>query len=103
MRSKSSTPSRRPTIIDAYRPPREPFVAVPPLAGTGRGATEAPRGVVFHRYELDPDGMIGSARIVPPTSQDQAAIEDDMREVVQARLDLDDQALTSVRAVDPQL
>ena len=83
-------------LIEAYRPPPEPFVAVPPRAGTGRGATEAPRGVLFHRYELDPAGLIGSARIVPPTSQNQAAIEDDMRAVVQARLDLDDAALTAV-------
>jgi coenzyme F420-reducing hydrogenase alpha subunit len=83
-------------IIGAYRPPRDPFAEVPPRAGTGRGATEAPRGVLFHRYELGEDGLIGSARIVPPTSQNQAAIEDDMRSVVQARLDLDDQALTAV-------
>jgi coenzyme F420-reducing hydrogenase alpha subunit len=83
-------------LIEAYRPPPEPFVAVPPRADIGRGATEAPRGVLFHRYELDPAGLIGSARIVPPTSQNQAAIEDDMRAVVQARLDLDDEALTAV-------
>ncbi|GLY75552.1 Ni/Fe hydrogenase subunit alpha [Actinoallomurus iriomotensis] len=83
-------------LIEAYRPPPDPYVAVPPRAGIGRGATEAPRGVLFHRYELDPAGLIGSARIVPPTSQNQAAIEDDMRAVVQARLDLDDAALTAV-------
>ncbi|WP_329260916.1 nickel-dependent hydrogenase large subunit [Actinoallomurus sp. NBC_01490] len=83
-------------LIEAYRPPPGPFVAVPPRAGIGHGATEAPRGVLFHRYELDPAGVIGSARIVPPTSQNQAAIEDDMRAVVQARLELDDDALTAV-------
>jgi sulfhydrogenase subunit alpha len=83
-------------LIVAYRPPAEPFVAVPARAATGRGATEAPRGVLFHRYELDGAGMIESARIVPPTSQNQAAIEDDMRGVVQARLHLDDAALTAV-------
>jgi coenzyme F420-reducing hydrogenase alpha subunit len=83
-------------IIDAYEPPSEPSVAVPPHAGVGHGATEAPRGVLFHRYELTPDGMIGSARIVPPTSQNQAAIENDMRAVVQARIELDDAALTAV-------
>jgi coenzyme F420-reducing hydrogenase alpha subunit len=83
-------------IIEAYRPPPEPYADVPPRAATGRGATEAPRGVLFHRYELDSDGIIGSARIVPPTSQNQAAIEDDMREVVQARLHLDDHSLAAV-------
>jgi hypothetical protein len=46
--------------------------------------------------DVDAAELIGSVRIVPPTSQNQAAIEDDMREVVQARLDLDDAALTAV-------
>ena len=83
-------------IIAAYRPPAEPSVAVPARAATGRGATEAPRGALFHRYELDGAGLVRSARIVPPTSQNQAAIEADLRSVVQARLHLDDAALTAV-------
>src|SRR5262249_59233655 len=64
-------------IIDGYEPPAEPAVAVPPRAGAGCGATEAPRGVLFHRYELDGDGTITAARIVPPTSQNQARIQHD--------------------------
>lgn len=93
-------------IIDGYETPPRPYVPVSPMAATGQGATEAPRGVLFHRYELGPDGTITSARIVPPTSQNQAAIEDDMREVVQAHLDLDDAALTgecekAIRNHDP--
>ena len=53
----------------------------PPRAATGYGATEAPRGLLYHRYTLDADGAILDARIVPPTSQNQLSIEDDLREL----------------------
>jgi sulfhydrogenase subunit alpha len=93
-------------LIDAYEPPEPPFVPVPARAGSGWGATEAPRGVLFHRYTLDPDGAVLAARIVPPTSQNQAAVEDDLRRYVQDRLDLDDERLTAqceqaIRNYDP--
>jgi coenzyme F420-reducing hydrogenase alpha subunit len=93
-------------LIDRYEPPHRAYVDVPPRAGVGRGATEAPRGILFHRYELDPDGVITSARIVPPTSQNQAAIEDDLRQFVAARLHFDDDRLTweceqAIRNYDP--
>jgi len=93
-------------LIDRYEPPPRPFVEVPPRAGVGRGATEAPRGVLFHRYELDAEGLLTSARIVPPTSQNQAAIEDDLARFVSARLHLDDERLTreceqAIRNYDP--
>jgi len=42
-------------------------------------ATEAPRGLLYHRYDLAADGTIGLARIVPPTAQNQGAIEEDLR------------------------
>jgi len=83
-------------IIDAYAPPPAPAVPVPARAGVGHGVTEAPRGVLYHRYELDADGLIADARIVPPTAQNQSAIEEDMRQVVTANPDLDDAALTAV-------
>jgi sulfhydrogenase subunit alpha len=93
-------------IIDGYAPPRVSGVDVPPRAGTGCGATEAPRGVLFHRYTLAADGTVLAARIVPPTSQNQAAIEDDLRRYVQDRLHLDDHRLThdceqAIRNYDP--
>jgi coenzyme F420-reducing hydrogenase alpha subunit len=93
-------------IIAAYQPPDPPSVPVPARAGTGYGATEAPRGVLFHRYTLDADGIIRSARIVPPTSQNQASIEDDLRRYVQRHLDLPDDRLTArceqmIRNYDP--
>jgi sulfhydrogenase subunit alpha len=82
-------------LIDGYRPPASPAIAVTARAATGHGVSEAPRGVLYHRYEMDADGTIRSARIVPPTSQNQRAIEDDLLRFVQDRLDLDDTRLTS--------
>jgi sulfhydrogenase subunit alpha len=93
-------------LIEEYRPPVAPSVAVTPREGAGYGVSEAPRGVLYHRYELDGDGIVRSARIVPPTSQNQRAIEDDLRRFVQARLEFDDARLTSaceqaIRNYDP--
>jgi coenzyme F420-reducing hydrogenase alpha subunit len=93
-------------LIAAYEPPDPPAVEVEPRAGVGHGATEAPRGMLYHRYELDADGTICDARIVPPTSQNQRAIEEDLRAVVERNLDLDDEALTlrceqAIRNHDP--
>ncbi len=93
-------------LIEQYEPPARPYIEVPPRAAVGFGATEAPRGVLFHRYGIDADGLITTARIVPPTSQNQASIEDDLRRFVAARLDLDDERLTwqceqAIRNYDP--
>jgi sulfhydrogenase subunit alpha len=60
-------------LIEAYKPPEAPAVEVQPRAGIGHGATEAPRGLLYHRYEIDDQGTILDARIVPPTSQNQRA------------------------------
>ena len=83
-------------IIDGYQRPDRPAVEVAPRAGTGHGVSEAPRGLLYHRYDLDADGLIRSATIIPPTSQNQAAIEDDLRRVLSANLDLDDASLTAL-------
>jgi len=93
-------------LIDGYEQPSRPFVDVPARAGVGHGISEAPRGTLYHRYELDDGGLIRAADIVPPTSQNQAAIEDDLRRVVSGNLDLDDAALTglcerTIRNYDP--
>ena len=70
----------------------------------GCGWTEAPRGMLYHRYELDDDGTILDARIVPPTSQNQRTIEEDLRAFVELLADLpDDRAAPALRAGDPQL
>ncbi|MFE1292767.1 Ni/Fe hydrogenase subunit alpha [Streptomyces sp. NPDC058751] len=86
-------------LIDGYEPPPRPAVEVPPREAVGAGATEAPRGLLYHRYALAGDGSLTAARIIPPTAQNQTAIEEDVRRAVQARLDnegpaADDEELT---------
>jgi sulfhydrogenase subunit alpha len=93
-------------LIEAYVPPDPPAAEVEPRAGVGHGVTEAPRGTLYHRYEIGEDGLITAARIVPPTSQNQAAIEADLRAFAEARLGLDDAELTrqceqAIRNYDP--
>ncbi len=66
-------------IVERYEPPAAPHVDVTPRAGVGRAITEAPRGSLYHFYEVDAQGIIRTARIVPPTSQNQAQIEADLR------------------------
>ncbi len=83
-------------ILDSYEPPDAPAVEVVPRHAVGHGATEAPRGMLYHRYEIDEDGSILDARIVPPTSQNQSAIEEDLRAVVQRHVHLDDDELRHV-------
>ncbi|HET7900043.1 MAG TPA: Ni/Fe hydrogenase subunit alpha [Candidatus Nanopelagicales bacterium] len=93
-------------LIREYDPPAAPSVPVQPRAGVGHGASEAPRGLLYHRYELDDEGTIRAATIVPPTSQNQRAIELDLQRVAQAGIALGDDALRarceqSVRNHDP--
>ncbi len=93
-------------IIAAYEPPPEPFVPVEPRAGVGRGATEAPRGLLYHRYAVDDGGRIVDAQIVPPTAQNQATIEQDLRAVLEANLAMADDELgwlleQTIRNYDP--
>lgn len=93
-------------IIETYDEPDQPAVVVEPRAGVGHGCTEAPRGLLYHRYELDEAGTILDARIIPPTSQNQAAIEHDLWHVVADHLDLGDDALArlaeqTIRNHDP--
>ncbi len=85
-------------IIAQYDPPSDPWIAPPdPIpAGVGAAATEAPRGLLFHRYRLAPGGQIESAEIIAPTAQNQKRIEEDVRHVVERSLALDDAALTGM-------
>jgi coenzyme F420-reducing hydrogenase alpha subunit len=65
-------------IVDAYAPPDRARRPWEPRRATAAWATEAPRGLIFHAYELDDRGRVEHAQIVPPTSQNQAAIEADL-------------------------
>jgi coenzyme F420-reducing hydrogenase alpha subunit len=93
-------------ITSAYASPARISVDVLPRASAGCGWSEAPRGLLWHRYELTAEGTIASARIVPPTSQNQPAIEHDLMHLIEHSLDLDDAALEAlceqaVRNYDP--
>jgi sulfhydrogenase subunit alpha len=65
-------------LIDGYRRPSEPKVEWTPRPGVAAWSTEAPRGLLHHRYEVDERGHVTKAQIVPPTSQNQGAIEADL-------------------------
>lgn len=93
-------------IIDQYSPPDAPAIAVEPRAATGYSCTEAPRGILYHRYRIDDAGTIEDAVIIPPTSQNQLSIEQDLRAVVMDGIDLDDDVLRgrceqTIRNYDP--
>jgi sulfhydrogenase subunit alpha len=65
-------------ILESYVFPESSFCKIQPSSGIGYGCTEAPRGLLWQRFDLDEQGLIQSARIVPPTSQNQARIEEDL-------------------------
>ncbi|MBI4613546.1 MAG: Ni/Fe hydrogenase subunit alpha [Planctomycetes bacterium] len=93
-------------IIESYRPPERASVEIPRTAGTGSAATEAPRGILYHRYRVDGDGKIESAKIVPPTAQNQKSIEEDLRQIAPRLATLPDEEATllaehAVRNYDP--
>ena len=93
-------------LIAEYEEPDAPAVEVEPRAGVGHGCTEAPRGILWHGYELDDEGTIVSAKIVPPTAQNQRAIEEDLRGVVERSLGVPDDELAllceqTIRNYDP--
>jgi coenzyme F420-reducing hydrogenase alpha subunit len=93
-------------IIDDVELPAAPSVPVEPRAATGLAATEAPRGLLHHTYRISADGLIEHAQIVPPTSQNQATIEDDLRAFIAPRTGLPDDDLQwqceqAVRNYDP--
>ncbi len=93
-------------LIEAYTEPERPFEDCTPRNAVGSGGTEAPRGLLYHRYQIDDRGLIKSARIIPPTSQNQKAIEADLRRFVQENLHLTEEKLAwqceqVVRNYDP--
>jgi sulfhydrogenase subunit alpha len=93
-------------IIEQYERPEKPAIEVHPRAATGYGCTEAPRGILYHRYRLDEEGTILEAKIVPPTSQNQKTIEQDLGQFVPKFLNLPEEDLRwqceqAVRNYDP--
>jgi coenzyme F420-reducing hydrogenase alpha subunit len=80
-------------LIKGYEEPDHSASLLEPRAGIGRAATEAPRGMLYHRYHLAADGSIGQAVIVPPTSQNKATIEEDLRAFIPGWLGMEDEDL----------
>ncbi len=93
-------------IINEYEEPPEPAIEITPRKASGHGCTEAPRGMLYHRYHLSDDGKILDAKIVPPTSQNQKSIEADLAQLVPTLVKKSDQELLwrceqAVRNYDP--
>jgi coenzyme F420-reducing hydrogenase alpha subunit len=93
-------------IIDGYEIPDQPAIELHPRAASGSACTEAPRGILYHRYKLNDDGLILDAKIVPPTSQNQKTIENDLRHYVEQAIELPEEQLTwqceqAIRNYDP--
>lgn len=93
-------------IIDDYREPDSARVPYEPRAGEGMAATEAPRGLIYHRYKTDAEGRITFAKIVPPTSQNQGQIESDLQQLLPDLLDHDNPGIGMaceklIRSYDP--
>jgi coenzyme F420-reducing hydrogenase alpha subunit len=95
------------TIVEDYQAEHSPSrLAYQPGPGEGCHATEAPRGLLYHRYRVGNDGLIAEAKIVPPTSQNQPRIEADLRAYLHQVLDQDDAEATRrcehlIRNYDP--
>ena len=93
-------------LIEAYDVPEEPAVPVEIRAGVGCGISEAPRGILYHRYRLNDEGLIQEAQIVPPTSQNQKSMEADLAQFAERFVNLPDEELTwrleqALRNYDP--
>jgi coenzyme F420-reducing hydrogenase alpha subunit len=92
-------------IIAEYEQPSEPAVDVTPVAGIGFGASEAPRGTLYHRYRIDDEGLITDAKIVRDGAESPHH-RGDLRKFVTANIDMEREQLTwkveqAVRNYDP--
>jgi coenzyme F420-reducing hydrogenase alpha subunit len=81
-------------------------VKVEPKAGEGVGCVEAPRGILFHRYEFDDKGFCTKANICIPTGQNHANIQKDFEAFAPQIIDRDQDEIRLllemlVRSYDP--
>lgn len=93
-------------ILRTYRPFQPSRIHYDYIAGEGCAATEAPRGLIYHRYGIDELGQVTFAKIVPPTSQNQRQIEQDLRDWLPRVLSDDDLRTAAdcerlIRSYDP--
>jgi coenzyme F420-reducing hydrogenase alpha subunit len=93
-------------IVESYDKPPAPSVAVQPRAGRAAAWSEAPRGLLYHRYSIDAKGLVLDAKIVPPSAQNQKVMERDLGAFAAAHLSLPEDELTwkceqAIRNYDP--
>jgi coenzyme F420-reducing hydrogenase alpha subunit len=74
--------------------------------GEGVGSCDVPRGILFHNYVIDDDGLIQGANCIIPTNQNHANIEADMHALLPQIMDQSKEDITLtlemlVRAYDP--
>ncbi len=93
-------------LVKNYNPDGPAHVELKLKAGEGAGATEAPRGLLYHRYQIDERGMVQFAKITPPTAQNLPRIEADLFQLVPKIISLPEAEATLtaehlVRSYDP--
>ena len=93
-------------IIETYREPASSRVEFKVRAGEGCAATEAPRGLLYHRYRINDQGLVEFARIIPPTAQNLRRMEDDLKGILPGVLDQSEAEIAQVcekliRSYDP--
>ncbi|TFG49691.1 MAG: Ni/Fe hydrogenase subunit alpha, partial [Anaerolineales bacterium] len=65
-------------LMEKYDPKGPAHVKFELKDGEGYGVSEAPRGLLYHRYKVGQDGLIKEAKITPPTAQNYAQMERDL-------------------------
>jgi len=81
-------------------------IKIKPKEGIGITAIEAPRGVLYHHYKLDKNGVIQYANIITPTEQNLDSIENDIKKIFPTLSHLPKEKITLeleklIRAYDP--
>ncbi len=93
-------------LLSRYEPPRAASTPVAPRSSRAGAWSEAPRGLLYHRYSIDSRGLVLDAKIVPPSAQNQKMMERDLTHFVARHQDLPDEELTwqceqAIRNYDP--
>lgn len=93
-------------LIDKYNDMEKPFVEFEPQMGEAVWITEAPRGMLIHKYEFDSNGYVKSCRLIPPTSQNLRHIEIDLLHFIQMNINRSAEYLKKecekiIRSYDP--
>jgi sulfhydrogenase subunit alpha len=93
-------------LIRAYNPTGPAHLELKLKAGEGSGASEAPRGLLYHRYKIDDQGRVKFAKITPPTAQNLPRIEEDLLALAPRLVEMPQELATLtaehlVRSYDP--